>query len=219
VPFSHPHCPDAAARARLHRAAAIDQRGRSHKGPATPRDGRRASPSPRTYLAMWGAYVTASSTANYQSPVIARYAAGAALSLLTNGLYANHQDGIVTKGKPSFSPSVTIPPAAEGVAAFSSVPQVAIADCGRLDPGSPALRLASHADAVVLIARPYVSDLIHLAQRLDALTRTCRRVGLLLGPPSRNVPAGGAYPAAEIEGTLGRRVLGSLPSDPPGSRS
>jgi MinD-like ATPase involved in chromosome partitioning or flagellar assembly len=105
---------------------------------------------------------------------------------------------------------------AAGFAAFSGGPPVAVADCGRLDPGSPALRLASHADAVILIARPHVSDLAHLAHRLDALTRTCRRVGLLLRSPSRSAPAGAAYPAAEIEATLGQRVLGSLPSDPLG---
>jgi hypothetical protein len=105
---------------------------------------------------------------------------------------------------------------AAGFAAFCAAPPVAVADCGRLDPRSPALRLAARADAVVLIARPHVSDLTHLAQRLDALARTCRRVGLLLGPPSRNALAGAAYPAAEIEAALGRRVLGCLPSDPAG---
>jgi hypothetical protein len=95
------------------------------------------------YLAMWNAYVTASSTADYQSPALARYAAGAALPVLTNGLYASYKDGIVTKGTPSFSPSVTILVAAGGVQ------QADVTDCadtstwanytrsGQLVPGQP----------------------------------------------------------------------------------
>jgi hypothetical protein len=116
----------------------------THAPPPSP----HAAPAPQaqaraTYLAMWNAYVTASSTANYQSPTLARYAAGAALSVLTNGLYANYKDGVVTKGKPSFSPSVTIPPGAGGVR------QADVTDCadtstwadytksGQLVPGQP----------------------------------------------------------------------------------
>ena len=45
----------------------------------------------QAYLAMWAAYVAASQTADYQSPSLARYAAGAALSLLTHGLLADYQ--------------------------------------------------------------------------------------------------------------------------------
>jgi hypothetical protein len=62
----------------------------------------------QAYLDMWQAFVNASQTADYQSPALARYAAGDALSLLMHSLYANYKDGIVTRGEPSFSPSVTI---------------------------------------------------------------------------------------------------------------
>ena len=69
----------------------------------------------QAYLNMWQALVTASKTADYQSPALARYAAGGALSLLVHDLYANYKDGIVTRGEPSFSPTVTIPAASGGV--------------------------------------------------------------------------------------------------------
>jgi hypothetical protein len=51
----------------------------------------------QAYLAMWQAFFTASRTADYQSPSLDRYAAGAALTLLTRGLYQYHQEGIVTR--------------------------------------------------------------------------------------------------------------------------
>lgn len=72
---------------------------------------------------MWRAFVTASKTADYQSPALARYAAGGALSLLTHSLYTNFKEGIVTRGEPSFSPSVTIPAASGGIR------QADITDC------------------------------------------------------------------------------------------
>lgn len=69
----------------------------------------------QAYLDMWQAFVTASHTADYQSPALAHYAAGAALSLLTHSLYTNYKDGIVTRGEPSLNPSVTIPAASGGI--------------------------------------------------------------------------------------------------------
>jgi len=77
----------------------------------------------QAYLDMWQAFVTASKTADYQSPELARYAAGGALSLLTHSLYTNYKQGIVTRGGPSFSPSVMIP-AASGV-----IRQADVTDC------------------------------------------------------------------------------------------
>jgi predicted small lipoprotein YifL len=77
----------------------------------------------QAYLAMWAAYVAASRTDAYQSTSLARYAAGAALSVLTHGLYADYQAGIVTRGKPSFDPRVMIVTAAGGGQ------QADIADC------------------------------------------------------------------------------------------
>jgi hypothetical protein len=60
------------------------------------------------YLGMWHAYVAASGTADYQSPSLAHYAAGGALSLLMHGLYSNFRNGIVTRGSPAFHPEVKV---------------------------------------------------------------------------------------------------------------
>jgi hypothetical protein len=62
----------------------------------------------QAYLGMWQAFFTASRTADYQSPRLAYYAAGAALELLVQGLYQYHQEGIVTRGTPSHSVAVTM---------------------------------------------------------------------------------------------------------------
>jgi hypothetical protein len=57
---------------------------------------------------MWAAFVKASRTADYQSPSLAHYAAGGALSLLMHGLYGNFRNGIVTRGSPAFHPKVKV---------------------------------------------------------------------------------------------------------------
>jgi hypothetical protein len=44
----------------------------------------------QAYLGMWQAFTAASRTADYQYPSLDRYAAGAALTLLTRGLYQNY---------------------------------------------------------------------------------------------------------------------------------
>ena len=59
-------------------------------------------------------------------------------------------------------------------------PDTVIADCGRLDPGSPALAIAARAQVTVLMVRPRVSELSHLALRAGALSRGGARLALLL---------------------------------------
>jgi hypothetical protein len=73
------------------------------------------------YLGMWQAYVAAARTADYQAPSLDHYAAGAALSVLTNGLYQEHQQGVVTLGQPAFDPAVTVVNASGGVDAQADV--------------------------------------------------------------------------------------------------
>ena len=72
---------------------------------------------------MWRAFVVASQTADYQSPTLSQYAAGEALSVLTHGLYQNYQQGIVTRGQPSFNPTVSVATSAGGPA------QATVTDC------------------------------------------------------------------------------------------
>ena len=81
-----------------------------------------------------------------------------------------------------------------------------LVDCGRLDPGSPALSLWEAAGTAVLVARPRLADLQALASWLEGCSGA-RAAGL--------VPVGdGPYPDAEIAEALGLPVLGRLPWDP-----
>lgn len=92
--------------------------------PSAPSVANPADPQAQAaYLGMWRAFVAASATADYQSPSLAHYAVGGALSVLTHGLYANYQNGIVTRGQPSFHPAVTITSPSSGPA------QAEVTDC------------------------------------------------------------------------------------------
>ena len=77
----------------------------------------------QAYLGMWQAFTAASRTADYQSPSLDRYAAGAALELLIHGLYQNHREGIVTRGTPSHDPAVTMAKTSLGT------PEAKVTDC------------------------------------------------------------------------------------------
>jgi hypothetical protein len=119
--------------------------------PATPPSAPSSVPVPRNpqvqarraYLGMWQSFVAASRTADYQSGLLARYAAGGALSVLTHGLYQNYRSGIVTRGQPSFDPKVTV------ASTNGSQAQANVTDCadsshwadyyksGRPAPGEP----------------------------------------------------------------------------------
>jgi hypothetical protein len=81
-----------------------------------------------------------------------------------------------------------------------------LVDCGRLDPGSPALTLWEGADTAVLVARPRLSDLQALASWLEGRPGA-RAAGV--------VPVGdGPYPDGEIAEAFGLPVLGRIPWDP-----
>jgi hypothetical protein len=95
--------------------SATSSPGKSTAAPDTPAVPTAASPSGNpqaqareAYLGMWHAYVAASQTADYQDPSLDHYAAGGALSVLIHGLYHEYQQGIVTRGQPTFDPAVTI---------------------------------------------------------------------------------------------------------------
>jgi hypothetical protein len=76
------------------------------------------------YVGMWQAYVAAARTADYQAPKLDHYAAGDALTTLTQGLYQEHQDGDVTLGQPVLHPAVTLVKGSGGV-----VTQADVTDC------------------------------------------------------------------------------------------
>ncbi|TKG60927.1 carbon monoxide dehydrogenase maturation protein [Prauserella endophytica] len=83
---------------------------------------------------------------------------------------------------------------------------VVLADCGRVDPGSPAEAIARRADALVLVTGTQGDDLAHTAVRLGELARWTPRPGLLL--------AGDGYPTADVERELGIPAIGRIPHDP-----
>ncbi|WP_236725220.1 carbon monoxide dehydrogenase maturation protein [Amycolatopsis orientalis] len=83
---------------------------------------------------------------------------------------------------------------------------VVFADCGRVDPGSPAEAIARRADALVLVTGTQGDDLAHAAVRLGDLARWTPRPGLLL--------TGDGYPTVDVERELGIPAIGRLPHDP-----
>ncbi|MEU6260196.1 hypothetical protein ACFUEN_29680 [Streptomyces griseorubiginosus] len=66
----------------------------------------------------------AGTTSDWNSPELARYATGDALSAISRGMYADHLNGLVTKGEPRNDPKVTsaVPPA--------NPTTITISDCG-----------------------------------------------------------------------------------------
>lgn len=91
---------------------------------------------------------------------------------------------------------------------------VVVADCGRLDPWSPGLAVAAQAAVTLLLVRPRLSELSHLAERVSGLARAGLRLGLLLAPENNHAAGEPSYPRAEIAATLGIAVRGRLPADP-----
>ncbi|XVS62070.1 hypothetical protein ACQPYE_27885 [Actinosynnema sp. CA-299493] len=78
----------------------------------------------QTYRQMWTAYATAGATADWQSPELARYATGGALSTLTRGLFGYRDLKIVTRGQPVLNPVVS------SVEPPDLPAKVIVSDCG-----------------------------------------------------------------------------------------
>jgi hypothetical protein len=80
-----------------------------------------------------------------------------------------------------------------------------IADCGRLEPGAPSATIARHAQLVVVAARPTLEGVAHLRARLAAPAGPAPVGVVLIGERP--------YSAAEVEATVGVKVIGVLPQD------
>lgn len=84
-----------------------------------------------------------------------------------------------------------------------------LADCGRLDPGSPAMAVAQRADLVVMVARPSVAEIRHLSARVAALR---------LGVPVGLVLVGDRpYGVSEVATAVGIDALGAVAHDERGA--
>ncbi|MBW3643575.1 MAG: chromosome partitioning protein [Actinobacteria bacterium] len=88
---------------------------------------------------------------------------------------------------------------------------VALADCGRLRPGSPALDLVRCATRLVVVVRPRVEELQALAQRVAALAQLAPLGLVLVGERP--------YGPAEVGEHLGVEVLGVVADDPRGAQA
>lgn len=76
------------------------------------------------YRGMWQDFVSAGTTSDWQSPKLGQYATGIALTNLSRGLYADHYNGLVTKGEPVLNPSVS------SVDPPNDPKKIIIGDCG-----------------------------------------------------------------------------------------
>ncbi|WP_017984978.1 hypothetical protein [Amycolatopsis methanolica] len=54
-----------------------------------------------SYRGRWRDFVAAGTTSDWQSPKLGRYATGIALTNMSRALYADHYNGLVTKGEPT----------------------------------------------------------------------------------------------------------------------
>lgn len=73
---------------------------------------------------MWLNMAEAGKTSDWQSPKLSEYATGDALSVISRGMYADHYNGLVSKGKPKNDPKVT------SVDPEAHPRTVMISDCG-----------------------------------------------------------------------------------------
>jgi hypothetical protein len=85
-----------------------------------------------------------------------------------------------------------------------------LGDWGRLGLDRPSHPLFTEAAVAVLLARPVLADLAHVATRVETLRASARDLVLVLIGP-------GPYPAREVGATLGLDVIGELPMDPEGA--
>jgi hypothetical protein len=81
-------------------------------------------PAINAYLDMWQDFVTAGRTSDWQSPLLGDHATGDALLQMSRGLYADHYNGLISRGAPVDHPVMkSATPASEPTT-------VIISDCG-----------------------------------------------------------------------------------------
>jgi hypothetical protein len=91
--------------------------------PASPADLARGQ-AIAAYVDMWRDFADAATTSDWRSPRLARNATGDALSTLSRGLYADHYNGLVSRGRPVNNPHVsTLEP-------VDAPATIVLSDCG-----------------------------------------------------------------------------------------
>ncbi|MET8983195.1 hypothetical protein ABZX85_47255 [Streptomyces sp. NPDC004539] len=76
------------------------------------------------YVGMWRDVAEVARTSDWKSPKLARYTTGDALSVISRSMYADHRNGLVTKGEPKNYPKVISAEPEENPR------EVLISDCG-----------------------------------------------------------------------------------------
>lgn len=76
------------------------------------------------YQGMWEDFAAAATTSDWQSPRLSQHATAYALSTMSRGLYADHYNGLVSRGAPVLHPSVS------SVDPLGNPTKVIITDCG-----------------------------------------------------------------------------------------
>ncbi len=78
----------------------------SSSAPPSPADAAKEQ-AKAAYTGMWQAMAKAGETSDWQSPQLAQYATGNALTTITRSLYADHFNHVVSRGKPVNNPTVS----------------------------------------------------------------------------------------------------------------
>lgn len=99
----------------------------------------------------------------------------------------------------------------------SEVDQDVLADCGRLDPGSPAQELARSAALTVVVARATLEETTHVLARVNGLRTLGAEVVVVLVEDEPRLGGQRAYRPEEVAGAVGAEVVGSLAHDPKGA--
>jgi MinD-like ATPase involved in chromosome partitioning or flagellar assembly len=79
-----------------------------------------------------------------------------------------------------------------------------LVDCGRLDPYSPAFEFATQADLLVVVARPILSEIHHLASRLPTISARATSLLVIGDKP---------YGVSDVATVVGATPLGTIPVD------
>lgn len=75
------------------------------------------------YRGMWQDFVVAGTTSDWQSAALGQHAVGNALTNMTRSLFADHGKELVTKGEPTFAPTVS------AVTPANDPTKITISDC------------------------------------------------------------------------------------------
>jgi hypothetical protein len=89
--------------------------------------------------------------------------------------------------------------------ALGAVDADVLVDCGRLDPSSPVLEVATRAELLVVLARPIVAEVHHLSARMGGLPSATTSLLTVGDRP---------YSVDEVAEAAGAHALGCLSFDP-----